>query len=65
MRCDVLPAGRRSSADLSALMAVTMSRFCRLLLFEKSLECSTIFSSSSMSSEGRFALMNAFTVQLT
>ena len=65
MRCDVLPAGRRSSADLSALMAVTISRFCRLQLFEKLLGCNTSFSSSSMSSKGRSALMNAFTVQLT
>ena len=31
------------------MMAVRMSRFCRLALPEKAEECSTIFSSSSMS----------------
>ena len=30
------------------MMAVRMSRFCRLALPEKAEECSTIFSSSSM-----------------
>lgn len=48
--------------DLSALMAVRMSRFCRLGLPLKALFWSTIFSSSSISSWGRSAVMNAFTV---
>ena len=43
------------------LMAVMMSRFCRLWLLEKEEFCSTIFSSSSMSSACRPACMNALT----
>eukprot|EP00965_Chrysotila_dentata_P160908 5313395-Pleurochrysis_carterae.AAC.1 len=43
-------------------MAVRISRFCRLRLSENSELCSTIFSSSSMSSLGRSAVMKALTV---
>ena len=42
-------------------MAVMMSRFCRLWLLEKEEFCSTIFSSSSMSSACRPACMKLFT----
>lgn len=43
--------GRRTlTRVLSALMAVRMSKFCRLALLLKALFCRTIFSSSSMSS---------------
>jgi len=47
---------------LSALMAVRISRFYRFLLLAKSELCSTILSSSSISSFGMSASMNAFTV---
>jgi len=43
-------------------MAVRMSRFCRFRLSENSEFCSTIFSSSSISSLGRSAVMKALTV---
>ncbi len=43
------------------LMAVMMSRFCRLWLLEKEEFCSTIFSSSSISSAWRPACMKLFT----
>jgi len=46
-------------------MAVMMSRFCRLWLLEKDEFCSTIFSSSSMSSACRLAVMKLFTATLT
>ena len=46
-------------------MAVMMSRFCRLWLLEKEEFCSTIFSSSSMSSPWRPALMKLLTATLT
>lgn len=42
-------------------MAVMMSRFCRLWLLEKLLFCSTIFSSSSISSLCRSACINDLT----
>ena len=46
--------------------AVRMSRFCRFLLCANSESGrSTIFSSSSMSSFGRFAVMKALTVHAT
>ena len=47
------------------LMAVMMSRFCRLWLLEKEEFCSTIFSRSSMSSPWRPALMKLLTATLT
>jgi hypothetical protein len=47
---------------LSALMAVKMRRFYKLLLFEKPELCKTILSSRPISSFGNSASMKALTV---